>query len=85
MRTELRRGVGVKLTHGPRNRRVFIFGVDAGSELSQQVDAEGTNDRRLPPSGLLLSKRLAEHLEAEPGDLVRSKFSKVTAPANRCA
>ena len=70
MRTELHRGVGVKLTHGPRNRRAFILGVDAGSELSQQVDAEGRTIA-VPPSGLMLSKRLAQHLEAEPGDLVQ--------------
>jgi putative ABC transport system permease protein len=69
LRAELRRGVGVKLTRGPRSKRVAILGVDPGSQLSQQVDALG-NTIDLPPSGLLLSKRLAEHLQAEVGDLV---------------
>jgi putative ABC transport system permease protein len=73
LRTELRRGVGVKLTHGPRNRRAFILGVDAGAQLSQQVDARGRTIA-VPPSGLLLSKRLAGHLEAKPGDLVQVDF-----------
>lgn len=69
LRTELRRGVGAKLVHGPRNRRVYVFGLDPGSQLSQQVNAAGeTVD--LPPSGLLLTKRLAEHLDAEAGDLI---------------
>jgi len=69
MRAELRRAVGVKLTHGPRNKRVAILGIDPGSDLSQQVDAAG-NVVDLPPSGLLLSKRLAEHLDARAGDVI---------------
>ena len=69
LRTELRRAVGVKLTHGPRNKRVVILGIDPDSELSQQVGADGrTID--LPPAGLLLTRRLAEHLSVTPGDEV---------------
>ena len=69
IRAELRRAVGVKLTHGPRNKRVAILGIDPGSELSQQVDSNGhTID--LPPSGLLLTRRLADHLDVRAGDIV---------------
>lgn len=67
LRTELRRAVGVKLTHGPRNKRVVILGIDPDSQLSQQVGADGRTVE-LPPSGLLLTRRLAEHLNVTPGD-----------------
>ena len=69
VRAELRRGVAAKLTHGPRNRRVFIMGIEPESQLSQQVDAEG-RVIDLPPSGLLLSARLARRLGAKPGDAI---------------
>lgn len=70
MRAELRRGVGVRLTNGPRTRRGFILGVDAGSELSQQVDIHG-RAVVMPPEGLVLSERLARHLNVTPGDFVQ--------------
>lgn len=73
LKTELRRGVGVKFTHGPRDRRGFILGVDAGSDLSQQVDAKGRTIV-VPPSGLMLSRRLANHLDVEQGDIVQIDF-----------
>lgn len=69
VRSELRRGVGANLTHGPRNRRVGILGIGPDAQLSEQVDAEG-RAIDLPPTGLLLSKRLADHLDAKPGDLI---------------
>jgi putative ABC transport system permease protein len=69
MRSELRRGASVKLTHGSRNRRVFVFGIEQNSDLSQHVDAEG-HAVPLPPSGLMLTQRLADHLDAREGDLV---------------
>ncbi|MBI1214044.1 MAG: FtsX-like permease family protein [Alphaproteobacteria bacterium] len=69
VRSELRRVVSVKLTHGPRNRRVVIFGLEPGSQLSQQVDADG-HAVTLPPSGLLITKRLAGHLNAHVGDML---------------
>lgn len=69
MRAELRRTVGVKLTHGPRNKRVAILGIDPDSQLSQQVDANGRLVD-LPPSGLALSRRLAERLDVKAGDTV---------------
>jgi putative ABC transport system permease protein len=69
VRSELRRSVSAKLTHGPRNRRVGIRGVGSDSQLSEQVDAEG-RAIEVPPSGLLLSKRLADHLDAKQGDMI---------------
>jgi putative ABC transport system permease protein len=69
IRTELRRGVGANLTFGPRNRRVFIFGLDSGSDLSQQVGIDG-KAIDVPASGLLLTNRLAERLGARVGDVV---------------
>lgn len=69
LRSELRRGVGVRLVHGPRSRRAYILGVDANAELSQQVDVQG-RALSLPPSGLVLSERLAAHLDLGVGDRV---------------
>jgi putative ABC transport system permease protein len=87
LRTELRRTVGVKLTHGPRSKRVVILGIDPDSELSQQVGA----DRRtieLPPAGLLLTRRLAEHLNVKPGDdvevaVLEGRRARTTAQVTR--
>jgi putative ABC transport system permease protein len=61
--------LSVKLTFGPRNRRVFIFGIERNSDLSQHVDASG-NTVDLPPSGLMLTQRLADHLGARAGDVL---------------
>lgn len=69
IRTELRRGVGATLRFGPRNRRVFISGIDADSDLSQQVGVDG-KATDLPASGLLLTERLAERLGARAGDVI---------------
>ncbi len=70
IRAELRRSVGVRFSHGSRTRRGTILGVEPASELSQQIDASGRSIG-LPPNGLVLSERLAQHLDAEPGDTVR--------------
>jgi putative ABC transport system permease protein len=66
---ELRRVLSAKLVHGSRNRRVVIFGLDPGSQLSQQVDA-GRHAIPIPQSGLLMTKRLADHLGAQVGDML---------------
>jgi putative ABC transport system permease protein len=58
------------LRHGARRQRVALAGADPGADLSRIV---GENERPVPvpPSGLVVSSRLAALLEARPGDRVQ--------------
>lgn len=61
------------LRHGARERRIGIEARPPGTDLARTVDAEG-RPVGLPPSGLLLSSRLAERLGVRPGDRVEAEF-----------
>jgi len=61
------------LRHGPRERRIAIEARPAGADLARTVDAAG-HAVPLPPRGLLLSSRLAERLDAAPGDRITVEF-----------
>jgi putative ABC transport system permease protein len=64
------RALGVRLRHGPRHRRVGVLGVRPDGELFRLIDLD-RNRVELPPEGVVLSKKLAELIEARPGDRVR--------------
>ncbi len=61
------------LRHGPRERRIGIEARPPGADLARTVDSEG-RPVALPPRGVLLSSRLAERLEARPGDVIEAEF-----------
>lgn len=63
------RMVAARLRAGARSRREAIQGVPADAHLAPVFDSD-RGAVRLPPDGLLLSSKLAELLEVEPGDLV---------------
>lgn len=69
LRTELRRSIAVRLRHGHLAERSAIFGIDEGAMLSGLNDADG-RPVKLPPSGLVLSDKLAELLNLVVGDVV---------------
>jgi putative ABC transport system permease protein len=61
------------LRNGPREKRVSIEARPAGAELSRVIGAEGQQIDP-PPGGILLSDRLAEHLEVRVGDTLEVEF-----------
>ena len=67
IRAEPVRTIAVKLSHGPRARRVAIVGLEPQAVLARVVDAN-LRPVALPESGLLLNDALAAALGASPGD-----------------
>ena len=65
------RGASTRMRHGPRSRRVSIQGLPANSQLYGLVDINGNNVSRLPPDGLIISRKLAEILDLKVGDSVQ--------------
>lgn len=63
------RSVGVTLRHGVRSERTQLTGLAANSELRQIVDPT-LHRVSVPPHGLLVSPKLAQLLDAVPGDML---------------
>jgi len=61
------------LRHGSREKRVGIEARRPGHDLSRVVDASG-RVVDAPPGGVMLSTRLAQHLEVEIGDMLEVAF-----------
>jgi putative ABC transport system permease protein len=70
VRVEATRAVAVQLTHGNRSERTAIESVDPASILTSRIDSNG-EEIALPPAGLMLSRQLADQLQAKAGDIVR--------------
>jgi putative ABC transport system permease protein len=79
---ETQRIVPARIIAGHRHRNLVLTGVPVSPRLRRIVD----RDRRvisLPPSGLVLSKRLAEVLEVTPGDTVTLEVLEGQRPVRR--
>jgi len=63
----------VELSNGARSRRLTITGKPEDMRLSRILDLD-LIPVRLPSSGLVLSKRVAQHLEARRGDVINIKL-----------
>jgi putative ABC transport system permease protein len=61
------------LRNGPREKRVALEARPADATLSRVIGQDGTAITA-PPGGILLSTRLAEHLELDVGDTVEVAF-----------
>jgi putative ABC transport system permease protein len=70
MQAEGYRSIAVQLRAGPQVYRTALLGLNAGSGLRRTLDVAG-RPVEIPPTGLLLSNRLAERLNVQPGDFVR--------------
>ena len=77
--TEEFRSVPARLRFGHQSRRLGVTGMIPGSRLSRLLDATGT-PVGLPPSGLLISAKLAEILGAKPGDTVTLEVQEGRRP-----
>jgi putative ABC transport system permease protein len=64
---ETYRSVPVRLTHGSREHRTSILGLDPEPRLRALIDAQ-YRPMSLPPEGLLLTGYLADYLGVRPGD-----------------
>lgn len=69
LRVERSRAVLARLRFGNKSRQVAITGLEPGSQLARVVDA-GRGPVGLPPTGLVLSAKLAELLGVQRGDTV---------------
>jgi putative ABC transport system permease protein len=63
------RSVAARIRSGHRERYLAITGVPAGGRLRRIVDTNGITVR-VPPSGVVLSQKLAEVLDVLPGEEV---------------
>ena len=63
------RTVAVRIRAGQHWRRIPIMGLGSGSTLRRLVDGEG-RPHRLPPTGLVMSRALADILHVSRGDTV---------------
>ncbi|MGJ7462598.1 ABC transporter permease [Halomonas sp. MA07-2] len=61
------RRVPVTLIHGHREERTSLLGMNPEPRLRQVLDGDG-RPQRLPEAGLMLTRYLAESLEAQVGD-----------------
>lgn len=70
IRVEPYRSVPVRLRSGPYDRRTVVIGLSGSRELYRLLDSSG-QPVRVPPSGLVLSDKLAELLRVTPGQSLR--------------
>lgn len=71
--------VPVTLRHGTRSHRMELAGLEPGARLWRLVDVRGV-EAPVPPSGLVLSSRLARLLDAGPGDTVLAQVHEGRRP-----
>lgn len=63
-------GVSADFSHGPFEKRTGITGLAEGNTLFTPLAADG-EPLPIPDEGLVLARKLAEILQARPGDMVR--------------
>jgi putative ABC transport system permease protein len=78
-RCESFRTVPVRLRLGPRSRRLAIQGVDQYGELNRLIDVN-QHQMIVPADGLVLSRKLAEVLDAHIGDTLTLEVLEGTRP-----
>jgi len=73
------RSVPVRFRNAHRTKRAEIVGIEQRSRLRRLVDAAGRTVN-LPPDGLVLSRKLAELLAVQTGDMLRVEVLEGTRP-----
>lgn len=68
------RAEAATLRHGHRSRRIQIIASDPVTDIGRVLDQD-FGAIELPPKGILLSERLANHLALSPGDQVEIELS----------
>ena len=80
--TESSRSVSARLRHGHRSRQTAITGLANGAELNRVFDIS-LEPITLPPTGLVLSTKLAEILDVRRGDELTLEVLEGTRPTRR--
>ncbi len=83
-RAEPFRVVPARLRHEHSQRRVVLFGLEAGSELRRILDADG-GVVPVPREGAVLTAKLAEILGVRAGDELQIEVLEQGRPVRRCA
>jgi putative ABC transport system permease protein len=73
LRVEAGREASVRFRLGHRSYRTTLIGLPPDSEMRQLLD-ERLHKVELPPTGIVMSRNLAERLHAKKGDVVRIEF-----------
>ena len=84
LRVEPYREVPARLRIGHRSRRVGVLGLPPDGELRRPVDQQ-LRPVILPPEGLVLNAKLAEILDARPGDVVTVEVLEGARPVREVA
>jgi putative ABC transport system permease protein len=79
---EPQRTVAARLRAGHRSRNLALTGVPSSPRLRRIVDRSG-EEIAVPPSGLVLSSRLGEVLDVEPGDEITVEVLEGARPVRR--
>lgn len=79
---EEQRSVPVRLRFGHRSRQAAITGLADGARLHRVIDSS-LRPLKLPPEGLVLSRKLAERLGARRGDVVTLEVLEGARPTRR--
>jgi putative ABC transport system permease protein len=82
LRAEPYRTVAVRLVAGYRSRRTAILGLEPEADLRRVVGLDG-RVFRLPADGVLLTDKLADVLQAGPGDVVTVEVLEGSRPTLR--
>lgn len=73
------RNVAARLSHGHLSQRQALIGVPSGARLNPVHDS-GQGHIEVPPAGLLLSRKMAELLNARVGDTLRVEILEGRRP-----
>lgn len=76
------RGASTRMRYGSRSRRVSIQGLPANSQLYGLIDINGSNIR-LPPDGLIISRKLGEVLGVGVGETVQVQVLQGKRPVKK--
>ncbi len=82
VRSEDFRQVMVELRHGPRARKTVLFGLQPDDQLRRLVDRH-LDPVDLPSDGVLMTTKLGEILELDPGDEVTVEVLEGARPVRR--
>ena len=84
LHVEPTRSVATRMRAGPRYRRVGISGIPSDSSLYGLVNVDG-KQIKLPPDGLLISRKLGDILEVNVGDTVQVEVLEGKRPVRQVA
>jgi putative ABC transport system permease protein len=79
LQVEPMRGVAAEFRFQNRRRRQDILGLTSAPQLFRLVDGDG-RVHELPPTGLLISSKLAELLDVQPGETVEVSVKEGRRP-----